>query len=130
MSVLFEDRGKLVPLCFCRIGARGIVAAALEDEDASRRSGTGGLDDGAEVDGSVLGVVVGILGDLHPNQFEHGLVVAPGWDTDKDLGPRRDTLAEGQYRNVIRSCARYCLHGCDLGLLVVDGVMTGWLEHT
>lgn len=95
MSVLFEDRGKLVPLCFCRIGARGIVAAALEDEDASRRSGTGGLDDGAEVDGSVLGVVVGILGDLHPNQLEHGLVVSPGWDTDKDLGSRRDTLAKG-----------------------------------
>ena len=67
MFVLFEDRGKFVPLCLCRIGARGVVAAALEDEDASRGSGSGSFDDGAEVDSSVLGVVVGILGDLHPN---------------------------------------------------------------
>lgn len=114
MPVLFEDRCKLVPLCFCRIGARGIVAAALEDEDASRGSGTGSMDDGAEVDGSVLGVVVGVLGDLHPDQFEHGLIVTPGWDTDEDLGTRRDGLTKGQGSNMIRSCARYCLHGCDL----------------
>lgn len=95
MPILLESRSKFVPLFFRRIGARRIMAAALEDKDASRGRGTGSLNDGAEIDGSVLGIIVGILGDLHANQFEHGLVVTPGWDTNKDLGPRRDALAKG-----------------------------------
>lgn len=62
------------------------MATGLQDEDTAIRSTVHGSHDIFEIDAVITEVVVGIFLDLEVGEREKGLIIAPCWSANVDLG--------------------------------------------
>jgi len=77
-----------LPLLGGKVYAGRVMAAGVEQDDASVRHPFKAFDHSAEIKSVGLRVVVGIGSNLEARIFEHPPVVLPGGVTDEDIAAR------------------------------------------
>lgn len=85
---LANGYGDLLPLVLCRVYARGVVSAGVQEDDGATRGGADAGQHAIDVKALCLGGEVGICCRLEPDVCEDLLVVGPCWRGEIDGRPR------------------------------------------